>query len=98
MRKILVFCAVAALLGACGGDGGNASGANLSAVQQGPDAAQRCARDVALMTQTMDVAVLDARPGREATTVRIGVGPSRAPWTCAAYPDGRTADIHSLGG
>lgn len=63
-----------------------------------PNAAeQACLRDVTAETNNPDVVLLGSEFSEAGTLVRIGVGPSRAPWKCIAYSNGTTAGIEFMG-
>ncbi len=59
-------------------------------------AEQACLAAVSNATNNGDVSVLSSEFSQAGTDVKIGVGPSRAPWRCIAYSDGSTAGIESL--
>lgn len=63
-----------------------------------PNAAeQACLRDVTAATNNPDVVLLGSEFSQAGTLVRVGVGPSRAPWRCIAYSNGTTAGIEFMG-
>ena len=96
MRHTAPFAALVAALGlsACVDDTG---GAGAMAPAAMPSAAeQACLRDVTRETGNGDVTLLGSEFSEAGTSVRVGVGPNRAPWNCIAYADGTTAGIESL--
>jgi len=74
-------------LAACIGGGGNTP----PSVEE-----QACLAAVARTTQNGDVTVLSSEFSRAGTSVKVGVGPQRAPWQCIAYADGTTGEVTSL--
>lgn len=73
----------------------NSGGTAASGV---PNAAeQACLRDVTAATNNPDVVLLGSEFSQAGTLVRVGVGPSRAPWRCIAYSNGTTAGIEFMG-
>lgn len=71
---------------------GGAGGAGMPT-----EAEQACLRDVTVATNNPDVVLLGSEFSQAGTFVRVGVGPSRAPWKCIAYSDGTTAGIEFMG-
>ena len=62
-----------------------------------PNAAeQACLRDVARETNNPEVVLLGSEFSEAGTLVRVGLGPTLAPWQCIAYRDGTTDGIMSL--
>lgn len=59
-------------------------------------AEQACLTAVSRETSNSQVVVLGSEFSQAGTSVRIGVGPQRAPWSCIAYSDGTTAGIQSM--
>lgn len=92
MKKLLVLAAPLLVLAACDEPGGS-----MSAGSGAPtDAEQACLRDVTATTANPEVMLLGSEFSEAGTSVRVGVGPERAPWNCIAYSDGTTAGIESL--
>ena len=91
MNKALLALPALALLAACD------EPTTSSATSATPTAAeQACLRDVTATTNNPDVVLLGSEFSEAGTSVRIGVGPDRAPWQCIAYSDGTTGGIMSL--
>ncbi|WP_116132131.1 hypothetical protein [Tropicimonas sp. IMCC34043] len=90
---VLATCALALLgLSGCVEDTGSSGTGSTT-----PSAAeQACLRDVSRTTGNGDVTVLSSEFSQAGTSVKVGVGPQRAPWNCIAYSDGTTAGIESL--
>lgn len=59
-------------------------------------AEQACLAAVSNAANNGDVTVLGSEFSQAGTSVRIGVGPQRAPWSCIAYSDGTTAGVMSM--
>ena len=94
MKKLILVTFGSLLLAACEDSGSSTSSAASSAA---PNAAeQACLRDVTTTTNNPDVVLLGSEFSEAGTSVRVGVGPNRAPWSCIAYSDGTTAGIESL--
>ncbi len=90
--KTLFGLAIATLaLAAC------QDGSDSASMSKTPTAAERaCLRDVTSVTNNPDVVLLGSEFSEAGTSVRVGVGSDRAPWSCIAYNDGTTAGIESL--
>lgn len=61
---------------------------------QGP-AEMACLRAVAAETGNASVTILSSEFSQAATEVRVGVGPTQAPWRCL-YSGGAVAEVSSL--
>lgn len=59
-------------------------------------AEQACLAAVSKATNNGDVTLLGSEFSQAGTSVRVGVGPGRAPWSCIAYADGTTAGVMSM--
>ena len=93
MRPLIFVAALSStsMLVACIDDTGGAL-----AKARTTDAERACLRRVAEETGNPVVAALGSELSEAGTSVRIGVGPNRAPWQCTAYSDGSTGGIQSL--
>lgn len=61
-------------------------------------AEQACLAAVSRTANNGDVVLLGSEFSQAGTSVRVGVGPQRAPWKCTAYSDGSTDGIEYMGG
>lgn len=93
IKKIVFTLPALGFLVAC--NEGTSSGSASSAMPT--SAEQACLRDVTVTTNNPDVVLLGSEFSEAGTSVRVGVGPDRAPWSCIAYSDGTTAGIEFLG-
>ena len=93
MRRTTLLAALGAVIGlsACVDDTGDMGSTAMPGAAE-----QACLRDVSRETGNGDVTLLGSEFSQAGTSVRVGVGPTRAPWSCTAYADGTTAGIESL--
>ena len=105
MKKILTLALVTIAvtgLASCSetsnsGGGGVSLTQNPSSSSSAPSRAeQACLAAVSMQTNNGDVTVLSSEFSQAGTSVKIGVGPQRAQWSCTAYSDGSTSNIQSL--
>ena len=79
------------------GGGGVSLTQNPSCSSSAPSSAEKtCLAAVSKQTNNGDVTVLSSEFSQAGTSVKIGVGPQRAQWSCTAYSDGSTSNIQSL--
>ena len=87
--RAAVLSVVALSIGAC--DNAAETDSNAPTTEE-----LACLRDVPLVANTPDVALLKSEASEAGTIATVGVGDLRAPWRCTGYADGTTDNIESL--